>query len=148
MLRLTMAGMNSRLYLNKQQVAFIIHPKQNNKYPNINKQCREIARIQNKTMYLLHSYLRVPFSGNVLFPSNASKSLLKSHEKPHPLQPPTSLIRFPSQAKQCPQKYLQPPSSPAAKNAPPPPWQWKSLPSLPKTTKQKLSPSKDFCSLL
>ena len=43
-----MVGMNLGLYLNKQQVAFIIHPKQNNKYPNINKQCRGIARIQIK----------------------------------------------------------------------------------------------------
>ena len=48
LLKLTMASMNSGSYLNKQQVAFIIHPKQNNKYPNINKQRREIARIQIK----------------------------------------------------------------------------------------------------
>ena len=74
-----MAGMNSGLYLNKQQVAFIIHPKQNNKYPNINKKCRGIVRIRNKTMYLLHSYLRVPFSGKVLF---SFKRLKISAKKP------------------------------------------------------------------
>ena len=54
-----------------------IHPKQTNKYPDINKKCRGIVRIQNKTMYLLHSYLRVPFSGKVLFSFKCLKISVK-----------------------------------------------------------------------
>ena len=65
--------MNARLYLNKQQVAFIIHSKQISKI-SIRK-CRGIARIRNKPQpvafmgqqesesnhSLLHSYLRKSF---------------------------------------------------------------------------------------
>ena len=87
-----MASMSSRLYINKQQVAFIIHPKQTNKYPDIKKKCREIVRIQNKTMYLLHPYLRVPFSGKVLFSFKRLKISIKKPWK-------TSLYSLLSQPK-------------------------------------------------
>ena len=120
--------MGSRLYINKQQVAFIIHPKQTNKYPDINKKCREIAKIQNKTIYLLHSYLRVN-----PFPVRLCSALSALSPPPMPmklasLHPCNSLTSSPKktssgflffQAKQSPQKspstlcsFLRPKTSP------------------------------------
>ena len=73
-----MAGMNSGLYLNKQQVAFIIHPKQNNTHPNINKQCRGIIRIQTKQeISCIHTWENL-FPVRLCSATNTSSSPLKS----------------------------------------------------------------------
>ena len=100
-----MANMSSRFYINKQQVAFIIHPKQTNGYPNINKKCRGIARIRNQTINLLHSYLRVPFSSKVLFlqtPQNLCQKAMKNLHLQLALSAKRSLIKSLSETQQEP----------------------------------------------
>ena len=97
--------MSSRFYINKQQVAFIIHPKQTNGYPNINKKCRGIARIRNQTINLLHSYLRVPFSSKVLFlqtPQNLCQKAMKNLHLQLALSAKRSLIKSLSETQQEP----------------------------------------------
>ena len=75
-----MANTSSRLYINKQQVAFIIHPKQTNKHPNINKKCREIVKIRNQTISHLHPYLSEAFLSEALFSSKRLKSSSNADE--------------------------------------------------------------------
>ena len=51
-LRLKMKNMSARLYLNKQPVAFIIHPKQINEYSNINNKHRRVINRQKQSINL------------------------------------------------------------------------------------------------
>lgn len=69
-----MANVNARFHLNKQLVAFNIHPKQTKQHADINRKCRGIMRNQNKTINLLPSYLRMSFSSEVLFPCKINET--------------------------------------------------------------------------
>ena len=105
--------MNSGLYLNKQQVAFIIHPKQTNQHSNINKRHRRVINNQKQSISLQHSYMRKSFSSKVLFSFkqlNSSSKINETNEtaNPHLLSKHTTLSLSHSQLVFFPQQYSLP----------------------------------------